>query len=117
MPHLTLEYTPHLFPDVRQVLVALNTVLAASGHFDRPDIKSRALSLDNVLVGDGTDAAAFAHVTLRLMEGRPSELKARLARSLLAELRRFARSDGGSSVQLTVEICELESSSYAKLAV
>lgn len=118
MPHLTVEYTSNLIGlDVRQVLATLNAALAESGHFDSPDIKSRAVRLDDILIGDGTDFGAYVHVTLRLMEGRAAELKARLGAKLLAELRKFLRNDRPYPVQLTVEICELDRSSYAKVVV
>jgi 5-carboxymethyl-2-hydroxymuconate isomerase len=118
MPHLTVEYTSNLIGlDVRQVLATLNAALAESGHFDSPDIKSRAVRLDDILIGDGTDFGAYVHVTLRLMEGRAAEIKARLGARLLAELRKFLRNDRPYPVQLTVEICELDRSSYAKVVV
>lgn len=115
MPHLTLEYTANLPGlDVRQALVALNAALMDSGHFEGPDIKSRALRLADHLVGDGTEAGAFAHVTLRLLSGRTSEVKTKLANRLLDVLRLAAVADGVTPVQLSVEVLELERSSYAK---
>ena len=55
MPHLTLEYSANLDGfDAGATLRALNAVLAASGHFDELDIKSRALQ-----AGDAGRAAAI----------------------------------------------------------
>lgn len=118
MPHLTLEYTanwPEL--DVSRALTEFNNVLIESGHFEGPDIKSRAVRLENFVVGDGTAATAFAHVTLRLLQGRSPEAKSVLARSLLAALQSIARLDDATAMQLSVEICEIERLSYAKYAI
>lgn len=115
MPHLTLEYTANLAGlDVRRTLVSLNTALMDSGHFEGPDIKSRALRLSDYLVGESIGAGAFAHVTLRLLSGRSSEVKADLARRLLGVLADSARRNGATPVQFTVEVYDLERLSYAK---
>jgi len=117
MPHLTLEYTGNLPGlDVRQALVSLNTALMDSGYFEGPDIKSRALRLNEFLVGDDSKAVAFAHATLLLLSGRTSEVKATLAQRLVQVLRDSVRGDGLTPVQLTVEVGELERSSYAKVS-
>lgn len=118
MPHLTLEYTanwPEL--DVRQALTAFKSILIESGHFEGPDIKSRAVRLDHFMVGDGSTAAAFAHVTLRMLQGRSTEAKRVLASSLLAALQSMARRDEATALQLSVEICDIERLSYAKYAM
>lgn len=117
MPHLTLEYTGNLPGlDVKQALVSLNTVLMDSGYFEGPDIKSRALRVDDYLVGDGTEAGAFAHATLRLLSGRASEVKLKLANRLLDALLHSLGADGVTPVQLTVEVVEMERLSYAKVS-
>lgn len=118
MPHLTLEYTGNLPGlDVQQALAALNAALLESGHFEGPDIKSRALRLADYSVGDGAEAGAFAHVTLRLLSGRTSQVRATLASSLLAALCRFLRADLSASAQVSVEVIELDRSSYVKAQV
>ncbi len=115
MPHLTLEYTGNLAElDVRRTLVSLNTALMESGHFEGRDIKCRAFRLSDYLVGDSFGAGAFAHVTLRLLSGRSTEVKADLARRLLGALTDSARRNGATAVQLTVEVYDLERLSYAK---
>lgn len=118
MPHLTLEYTanwPEL--DVSRALTEFNSVLIESGHFEGPDIKSRAVRLENFVVGDGTAATAFAHVTLRLLQGRSPEAKRALASSLLAALQSILRTGDATALQLSVEICDIERLSYAKYAM
>ncbi len=94
--------------------MSLNTALMESGHFEGRDIKSRAFRLSDYLVGDSCGAGAFAHVTLRLLSGRSTEVKADLARRLLGALTDSARRNGATAVQLTVEVYDLERLSYAK---
>ncbi|QHE85329.1 5-carboxymethyl-2-hydroxymuconate Delta-isomerase [Hydrogenophaga sp. BPS33] len=118
MPHLTLEYSGNLSGlDVRQALVSLNATLLDSGHFDGPDIKSRALRLEDFLVGDGIQTAAFMHVTLRLISGRTSETRGSLASALLNVLTGALPRIASPSTQLSVEVIELDSVVYAKAIV
>lgn len=118
MPHLTLEYSGNLSGlDVRQALVSLNAALLDSGHFDAPDIKSRAIPLEAFLVGDGIESAAFMHVTLRLLSGRTSETRGLLASALLKVLTGVLPRIASQSTQLSVEVIELDSVVYAKVTV
>ena len=115
MPHLTLEYTSNLPAfDVQQALLAFNTVLIESGHFEGPDIKSRAVRLDSFMVGDYSFPTGFAHVTLRLLDGRSPETKGMLANDLLGVLQSLVHTDNATALQLSVDICDMERSSYAK---
>ena len=117
MPHLTAEFTNNLAGvDRTSLLARLNHVLIASGQFEGPDIKSRAVSLDAFRVGDEDGSHGFVHVTLSLLSGRPSEVKKKLADQLLAELKDIRTGLGWSAdrTQLTVDIRDLERTFYAK---
>lgn len=115
MPHLTVEYTDNLYAfDARKALMTLNQVLVASGHFEGPDIKSRAIRLDTYLLGTSTASHAFVHVTLALLSGRQPAEKRMLADSLLAALAGSWTTLMGTEIQLTVETRELDALSYAK---
>ena len=117
MPHLTVEYTNNLAPvDTALLLGRLNRVLVASGQFQGPDIKSRALSLDAYRVGDEDGSHGFVHLTLSLLSGRTPEVKKKLADQLLAELQQIRTELGwhADQTQLTVDIRDLEREFYAK---
>jgi len=117
MPHITLEYTANLSSlDVGQALRRLNLQLMESAHFDARDIKSRAIPLDSFLVGDCNSMTGFIHVTLRLLEGRTPQVRRMLAQSLLDALQPVVSSNVTHAIQLTVEVCEIERDSYAKLS-
>ncbi len=114
MPHLTIEYTDNLPQfNAGSALLALNSVLAASGHFEEIDIKSRAIRLDTFLIGTSSDRRAFVHVKLAILSGRSTEAKRELSESLLRVLK---ESDWPTSahVQLCVEVQEIERDVYAK---
>jgi len=119
MPHITLEYTRNLqnFAPTT-VLAALNGALFASGLFSEPDIKSRAIGLDDFLVGTQPARRAFIHVRIAMLAGRSAEERKKLADAVLAALLSVAATDpktqGGLETQISVETTELDRPSYAK---
>jgi len=115
MPHLTVEYTDNLLEfDARSVLMKLNLVLVASGQFEAADIKSRAIPLDTFLVGTSPAGHAFVHIKLALLSGRLPQTKQLLSESLLLELKNTCQVAIGTSLQLCVEILDIDRASYAK---
>jgi 5-carboxymethyl-2-hydroxymuconate isomerase len=115
MPHLTLEYTANLTDfNPRQALGALNESLVASGHFEEPDIKSRAIALDTVAVGTSLEERGFVHARLAILSGRSVAVRQALSEQLLAVLRPCTTAATGMAVQVSVEVQEIERASYSK---
>ncbi|MCV2360305.1 5-carboxymethyl-2-hydroxymuconate Delta-isomerase [Paucibacter sp. TC2R-5] len=119
MPHLTLEYTSNLpLFKAADALLALNKLLLNSGEFEALDIKSRAIRLDTYLVGthvsNHPDNEAFVHVKLALLSGRSAQLKQTLSAGLLQVLEQACAWPKTQSVQLCVELQDIERASYAK---
>ncbi|TCW82694.1 5-carboxymethyl-2-hydroxymuconate isomerase [Burkholderia sp. SRS-46] len=118
MPHLTLEYSGNLDGfDARATLVALNAALAASGHFDELDIKSRAVCFDTCVVGTADAPRAFAHAKLAILSGRSADAKRALSELVLSVLAQCCRAPSGTHLQLCAEMMEIERESYAKAAI
>ncbi|MGC5700117.1 5-carboxymethyl-2-hydroxymuconate Delta-isomerase [Pseudomonas sp. NFXW11] len=119
MPHLHMEYTANLPQlDVDQALLRFNQALAASGQFsDEFDIKSRAIKLDHFRVGTNPGERAFIHLKLALLSGRSAEIKQQLSERLLAQLQELGPWPADLSVQLCVEIIDIDSASYSKAAL
>ena len=118
MPHLTLEYSANLDGfDAGATLRALNAALAASGHFNETDIKSRALRFDTFAVGTSPAPRAFVHAKLAVLSGRTTDVKRELSEQVLAELKRHVVAPPGTHLQLSAEILELERESYAKASI
>lgn len=119
MPHLTLEYTSNLpLFKAADALLAINKVLLSSGEFEELDIKSRAIRLETYLVGtqvsNHPDNQAFVHAKLALLSGRSVQTKQALSASLLLVLEQSCAWPKTQSVQLCVEVQDIERESYAK---
>ena len=83
-PHMSVEYTANLSGfNVPATLLPLNQALVDSGEFNEADIKSRAIRLDDFLVGLQVQGRAFMHVTLHILSGRSAEQKQALSSRLL----------------------------------
>jgi 5-carboxymethyl-2-hydroxymuconate isomerase len=119
MPHITLEFTSNLpLFKAADTLLAINKVLLASGEFEELDIKSRAIRLETFLVGtqvsNHPDNQAFVHAKLALLSGRSAPTKQALSAALLTVLEQACAWPKTQSVQLCVEVQEIERASYAK---
>lgn len=118
MPHLVLEYTANLLPDFEpaQALHRMNTVLLASAEFVPDHIKSRAVRLDDFLVGDAAPGS-FLHARLHLLSGRDSATKMAITEGLVAALRSCVIGNSAVPVQITAEALDMDRASYAKAIV
>jgi len=115
MPHLTVEYCTELADDFapRELLKVLNRTLIASGLFSATDIKSRAIALDTVLVGDGAPDR-FIHIEVALLSGRPLDVRRQLAEALVNSAELELDDSVRRPLQVSVEVRELDKDCYAK---
>ncbi|MHA6790287.1 5-carboxymethyl-2-hydroxymuconate Delta-isomerase [Pseudomonas bijieensis] len=119
MPHLHLEYTANL-PELNAevALMRLNNALVLSGQFGAElDIKSRAVKHETFRVGTSLGERGFVHVKLALLSGHSPEIKKQLSASLLAVIQDLGPWPAGVSVQLCVEILDIDRESYAKALI
>lgn len=117
MPHVVLEYSADLepVPDLQGLFLAIHSVCVDVAGAGPDNIKSRAYAADMVRIGDGDRANAFAHLDVRLMEGRTTEVKAEVSDACLSLLvSAFGAAMEGRDVQITVEVSDLERSTYSK---
>jgi 5-carboxymethyl-2-hydroxymuconate isomerase len=114
-----MEYTANLPKfDEGVVLLRLNNTLVASGQFAaESDIKSRAVKIENFLVGTLFEKRGFVHVKLALLSGRSPEVKKQLAEKLLEVIQEVGDWPTDVSVQLCVEILDIDRGPYAKAVV
>jgi 5-carboxymethyl-2-hydroxymuconate isomerase len=98
MPHLILEHSEELAEkhDLHAIAQELFDVTRDSGVFDVKDIKTRTIDCKNVIMG--TENQTFAHLTLRMVAGRPLEVRQKLASDLLAVLEKHMPQVGALSV-------------------
>lgn len=115
MPHFTLHYSANLPDlDVSRCLAGVNSALAASGHFDEIDIKSRAFKADDFRVGVEAYGRGFVAGTLAVLTGRSEETRREMGATALQALTACIQAPSGLHVQVTVDVVELEREVYAK---
>ena len=96
MPHIVLEHsanikpqlsTADLFSQIHQQVHSITGVLLLN-------CKSRRYVAEEFLIGEGAEADVFIHLSVRMIEGRSSEIKQKLGSGLVSVLRDgFAVSD------------------------
>ena len=116
MPHIVFEYTADLspLPDMGEVFKRVHTILDEVAHARVANSKSRAVPVDSY-VGDGDAMNAFAHLDIRLMEGRSIEVKQEASSRCLVLLTETLKDSGARrNLQITVSVSDLERATYAK---
>ncbi|NML22015.1 5-carboxymethyl-2-hydroxymuconate Delta-isomerase [Pseudoflavitalea sp. G-6-1-2] len=86
MPHFVIECSGNVLA-MQPAELIMNTVYTAadsSGLFAPNDIKVRIRSYDQYKLGEGKDS--FLHIYASVMEGRTTEQKAALTRSIIQSL-------------------------------
>ncbi len=121
MPHLTIQATPNvIIPHEESLLKALNQALWDSGHFGKPtDIKARILPIETFLVGveDDEQEHGFIYAHFKLMAGRDSEVRDKLAQLLVTtiEQKLALEQSGRASLQICVEVEEISAIYHKKV--
>ena len=116
MPHIVFEYTADLspLPDMGEVFKRVHAILDEVAHAKVANSKSRAIPVDSY-VGDGDAMNAFAHLDIRLMEGRSVEAKEEISSRCLMLLSQTLKDSGACrDLQITVSVSDLERATYAK---
>ncbi|MGB7481598.1 MAG: 5-carboxymethyl-2-hydroxymuconate Delta-isomerase [Burkholderiaceae bacterium] len=118
MPHLVVEYSQNLASfDAPACLATANAALAASGHFEEADIKSRAYRVATFRVGSEPVERAFVAARLSILSGRSLEAKQDLSQRVLRALQQHIPAGTSPDTQVSVEITDIDRASYAKAVV
>ena len=107
MPHCIIEYSKNL--EAAQLIDAVYQGARKSKLFEDDDIKSRTMEFDHYQ--SGSTKNSFVHVTTKILSGRNLEQRSMLSRLILSELESLSI----QSTSLTVEVVEMERTSYAKV--
>lgn len=77
MPHIIIEYTANLEPELKlpALIEALHKVAAGIEAFPVAGLRTRAERRDHYLIADGHPDNAFIHLTLRIAHGRSVEVR------------------------------------------
>jgi 5-carboxymethyl-2-hydroxymuconate isomerase len=119
MPHIHLEYSNNLAAFQPQpILQGLNQALLATGHVKAAiDIKSRAVAQTDFVIGVGETSQAYVHVKVSLLSGRDLATKKEISDQLLLALQQLLPAQPDLTVQLCIEILEMEKACYGKTII
>lgn len=119
MPHILLEYSSNLShpPSHRTVFQELHEAIRPMESVSVADLKSRAVRHENVFIGDGKLERTFVHLQVQLLTGRDQSVRQRLAKECMRVLEsQFGLDVVGPHCQMSVEVREMERSTYVKQA-
>jgi len=111
MPHLIVEYSANLEPDVdvSRLVQVVHAAALATGVFPIGGLRTRAERRDVYAIADGHPDNAFVHVQARIGTGRQPEVRQKAAEHIFAAVKAetaevFARRPLG----LTLEMVEID---------
>lgn len=120
MPHLIIEITENtrLTCSQEELLDEANAALLSSGQFQEPDIKSRCVTLGTFRQGTEQADRAFVHATLQILDGRDPAVRKQLGELVAGAIAEMVRPGAaGQTVQVTVNVVEMERATFAKQIV
>ncbi|PCI85896.1 MAG: 5-carboxymethyl-2-hydroxymuconate isomerase [Hyphomicrobiales bacterium] len=113
MPHCIIEYSKNLQKSIEPsaLISVVHQAAIECGLFEPDDIRSRAVAFDDHQIR--ADKHSFIHVTLRIMIGRSTAQKQQLSREIMAALETLKL----SSIIFSVEICDIDQTTYTKVTL
>lgn len=111
MPHLIVEYSANLEPelDMGHVISVLHEAALATGVFPIGGVRVRASRRDLYKIADGHPDNAFIHVQARIGAGRTPEVRTQAAEMIFAQLKAVtAEVYAARAMGLSFEIVEIE---------
>jgi len=117
MPHCILEYSSNVIdpPEMRRVLLEINSALAQTGLFKLEDIKSRGIKHRDFVVGDGNPNRAFVTLNIQIFSGRSDEAKAQVSQAAFHVLQTaFSKSLEQQNCSITVQVTDIHRPSYRR---
>ena len=91
MPHLMIDYSANVEPDVEMGALCdtLRDVAASIDAFPLAGVKVRALRVDHYAIADGNPEHGFIDISVRIREGRDMETKQNAAQKLFDAANEF----------------------------
>jgi len=111
MPHLIVEYSANLEPDLdmAHVVSVLHEAALTTGVFPIGGVRVRASRRDIYKIADGHPDNAFIHVQVRIGAGRSAEVRAKAAEEIFARLKEVtAETFAERALGLSLEIVEID---------
>lgn len=119
MPQITVDYSAAVSEafDRRPFALALHQTLAPLVSSDVAAFKTRFRRIEEHVIGDGTGEQAMIHVRVGLLSGRPADLKQEVGRTAIELVRQHLKPVEGLTVQLTLEVYDMDREQYQKIVV
>ena len=117
MPQLVLEHSSNITQKVDSsvLLGKIARIISAAGEIPVEHFKSRLIRRDEYLVGEGSEEDAFVHLEAGIFSGRSLDIKRQIGEDCIEYLKDyFSPSSGELSLQITVEIREMDKEAYFK---
>ena len=118
MPQLTLDYTDNIPDpvDFESLFSQLHEVLSDVAGIRIDNCKSSAVKRADYRIGAGDSGAAFVHVEVAILSGRPLEIKQEIGRRMLETLRDvYSGRLDELALQITVEVRDMDKDLYFKI--
>jgi 5-carboxymethyl-2-hydroxymuconate isomerase len=112
VPHIIIEYSANLaeIAPIPELLSAVHQTAAGSGVFEISAIRTRAVSRELFMAGDGDPTNGFMLITVRMKAGREVAVQEKFAAALMETASRYlAAAFEQRSIILNVEIHEIPS--------
>ncbi len=115
MPHIIVEHTDGLDTDIPALLKKLHANLASQETVDIQTIKTRAIPVQHVILAHEETLGKMIAVTVKLLPGRPVELKHKMASDLHTVITTHLSDEvPDHGVKASVEVVELCADSYVQ---
>ena len=108
MPHIIVEHTADI-EDIGALLNTLHQKLAGMDTIVLSDIKSRAITVNHAIIGDGHQNS-MVHITLKLLPGRDPAL----VKTMVQSLHNAACDHCQDNVRITAESLLIDKETYHK---
>ena len=88
MPHLTVEYSANLEPelDATRLVETVHEAALSTGIFPEGGIRTRAARRDIYVIADGHSDNAFVHLAIRIGAGRSPDSRKQAGQTIFAAL-------------------------------
>ncbi|MEH0156822.1 hypothetical protein V6R21_22015 [Limibacter armeniacum] len=111
MPHCIVEHSSFINASELNNKVFLGALESNLFEPDGKDIKVRSIAYEHYQTG--SEREDFIHITVRILSGRTEEDKLKLSKAIMCQLESLQL----VGMSLTVEIVDIERSSYSKRVV
>ncbi|WP_170476085.1 5-carboxymethyl-2-hydroxymuconate isomerase [Ruegeria arenilitoris] len=111
MPHIQIDYSGNLEPDV-DIGALCEAVRSSASQIDAlpiPGIRVRAIKVDHYAIADGDPKHGFVDISVRLREGRTARVKQQVIERIFESARAFLSSAMNiRSIALSAELREID---------